>query len=132
MLGLVPGLLHSWYIIFTTPDPYAVYDPIAPTNDAESGGQPQRRLGPGHGDVRYVYVYQEGGQAHHAGQQQHQPQAYGSMMPSNGTFGTVGPQPALAPQQTYQQGGGDGPASGEAPPPAYEQVIQGDHKVQRP
>lgn len=121
MLGLVPGLLHSWYIIFTTPDPYAV----VPIENADESGQ--RR----HGDVRYVYVYQEGGQAHHAhgGQQQQPQQGYGSMMPSNGTFGSTGPQPALAPQQTYQ---GDGPSSGEAPPPAYEQVIVGDHKVQRP
>jgi len=128
MLGFVPGLLHSRYLIFTTPDPYAIYEPIAP--DAESGSQqPQRRLGPGHGDVRYVYVYQEGGQQQH--QQQQQQQGYGSMnMPSNGTFGTAGPQPALAPHQTYH-GEAQG-SSGEAPPPAYEQVIQGDHKVQRP
>lgn len=129
MLGFVPGLLHSWYLIFTTPDP--VYESIAP--DAESGSQqPQRRLGPGQGDnVRYVYVYQEGGQQQH--QHQQQQQGYGSMnMPSNGTFGTAGPQPALAPQQTYQGGGEGQRPSGEAPPPAYEQVIQGDHKVQRP
>jgi hypothetical protein len=81
-----------------------------------------------------VYVYQAGGQAYGQGQQQGLQQGqggqqgYGSMMPSNGTFGTTAPQPYRAEGGSAQAGQGQG----QQAPPAYEEAIKGDHKVQRP
>jgi hypothetical protein len=51
-------------------------------------------------------------------------------MPSNGTFGSTEPQPQLAPQQGYQGAAGAAGGSTEVPP-AYEEAIRGDNKVQR-
>jgi hypothetical protein len=128
MLGVVPGLLHAWYIIFTTPDPYDVYQPVGQDSEsvAAAGSQPRRQ----NDNVRYVYVYQAGGQPQsqngHAQRVQGGQQGYGTAMPSNGTFGSSEPQPQLAPHQSYQSA-----PSGSEAPPAYEAAIQGDNKVQR-
>jgi hypothetical protein len=105
MLGFLPGLLHSWYIIAKYPD-LETYD-ILPT-DAEAGR------------VTYIYVQSPAAQP--------PAQGYGTVKPmeapplqqhQNGTWGQ-----GSAPQQ------GAGTAEGSQAPPTYAQAVKGDHKVQ--
>ncbi|KAK0620491.1 hypothetical protein B0T14DRAFT_497011 [Immersiella caudata] len=121
ILGYIPGLLHSWYIIAKFPE--AQYDYQGPV-DAE------------HGRV-YVFVAGTHGQA----QGQHnpchthqgQPKISGQPQPqSNMNYGTTGApssSSAPAPRPQPQHDAGEGPSDG-LPPPSYAQVVAGDHKVQ--
>lgn len=116
-LGVIPGLLHSWYIIATTPEQWQeeIYYTRAPQGDVESarGVRREERVG-NDGSVRYIYVTQGG-----AGQQQRlQEQAADSRM----NYGAV---------EGSSTAGAQGQSS-DAPPPAYHEAIQGDNKVQRP
>lgn len=114
MLGFLPGLLHSWYIIAKHPDLEA-YD-ILP-QDAEGGHAGSNR-------VTYIYVQPPG-----AAPPRNRPQSYGTVKPmeapplqqqQNGTWG--GDVPA-----EHDAGNGEGSAP---PPPTYAQAVKGDNKVQ--
>ncbi|KAK0641327.1 hypothetical protein B0T16DRAFT_419657 [Cercophora newfieldiana] len=115
ILGYIPGLLHSWYIIAKFPDDYDYRGPV----DAENGR---------------VYVFVHGT---HEGQQQcpHQGQPKPSAQPkiqSNMNYGTTAApssSSAPAPPPQNHQDAGEGPSDGP-PPPSYAQVVAGDHKVQ--
>lgn len=118
-LGVVPGLLHAWYIIATTPDEWQeeVYYRRAPQQDIESG---RARRVERDGGVRYIYVTQGGNasaQGHGHGQQQRlQPHGEQGM-----NYGAV--QGSSREQHTE---------GAEVAPPAYHEAIKGDHKVQKP
>ena len=127
-LGFFPGLLHAWYIIATHPDP--TYDELAQQD-------PERD-----GTVTYYYVQQSGGpqyaqparggappargKAHNP--QQQQQQGYGTVNSSapNAQF------PASQQEGFVQPQAGGSNGEGAAPPPSYQQAVEGDHKVQRP
>ena len=100
LLGFLPGLLHAWYIISTTPDNYD-YDYTTVSGDAERG---QAR-------VDYIVV-QDNTSAPLPQQQQQQQLSYGT----------------TAKAQKLVKGSGGG-SSGEVPPP-YAEAVRGDHKVQ--
>jgi len=109
MLGFLPGLLHSWYIIAKYPDP-EIYGILS--QDAEA---PR---------VTYIYVQSPGAP------QQPQPQGYGTVKPMeapplqqqpNGTWGH-----GSVPAHEHAQGNGEGSTA----PPTYAQAVKGDHKVQ--
>lgn len=109
VLGFLPGLLHSWYIIATTPD-----------SDYEQLPQDVERA-PIAGQQTYYIVHQH--PAHHGApaQQGYAPRMTGlpGQAPQNKTYGTAAP--------AAQAGEG----SSEVPP-TYDQAIKGDNKIQRP
>ncbi|KAF2152451.1 putative stress response RCI peptide [Myriangium duriaei CBS 260.36] len=107
VLGFLPGLIHSWYIIASYPDP--TYEELA-QHDAE------------HGRVTYYYIQQ--GQAQPANGQQ---RGYGTVQPAQAPGGQYQNQ-----QDAMIQGqaGSSSQQNAEAPPP-YQESIQGDNKVQR-
>ncbi|KAL1845209.1 hypothetical protein VTK73DRAFT_867 [Phialemonium thermophilum] len=109
IVGFIPGLIHSWYIIAKYPDPGYDYE-----------GLPQEEgVAPGP-----IYVFVHSGSAPAP-----PPQAnmnYGATnadAPSTQTSGA--PAPGAAGPSSSQNAGGD-----HAPPPSYAQVVAGDHKVQ--
>jgi uncharacterized membrane protein YqaE (UPF0057 family) len=120
LLGYIPGLLHAWYIIASTPDPYGEYEGLQAHDRAESG--------------RVTYVFVQPG---------HQPPPQsGSSQPQN--YGATAQQPhkAQRQQQQHQQqhqrqgagssSGGQGSSNGAQanPPPTYAEAVKGDNKVQ--
>ncbi|KAF2739093.1 hypothetical protein EJ04DRAFT_509239 [Polyplosphaeria fusca] len=141
VLGVLPGLLHSWYIILKYPESY----PYEPVPDGERDGH-----------VTYYYVARGGPapRAHPRAQQQ-QPRGpvYGTMgsQPAGGQFpgqqsggANAFPAPKTGGQggeRVYRQEGvqgqevGGSSSNGEGsqpngPPPTYAEVIKGDNKVQ--
>nr|POE71915.1 plasma membrane proteolipid 3 [Quercus suber] len=116
-LGFIPGLLHAWYIIAVTPDP--TYEQVP--QDPEGG------------HVTYYYVQQ--GQP-----QPRDPHGYGTVSDGRVAYKAVPNQQFPAPRQGQgfvqppppaTQSQAAGPSSGDVPP-AYTDVVQGDHKVQNP
>ncbi|KAK3339492.1 hypothetical protein B0H65DRAFT_302060 [Neurospora tetraspora] len=115
VLGFLPGLLHSWYIIAKNPTPPFDYD--ANESGRVEGGQ---RI--------YVFVHdqngnQTGGRHQQRANKHQQPQRQGNM-----NYGTTA---GHAPQDSGIAHAG--PSSGDdhaAPPPSYAQVVAGDHKIQ--
>ena len=112
-LGVLPGLLHAWYIILQYPDP--TYEEVR-QQDAENG--------------RVTYYYIDNGEAQ---------QAVGRAQRGYGTVGSApnqqfhGQQAGVAPPAQYQNAGAMGGESSEgAPPPTYQESVKGDNKVQRP
>jgi hypothetical protein len=115
MLGFLPGLLHSWYIIAKYPD-LDGYEIV--TGDAEDGR------------VTYVFVQPSPGP---------RPNPYGPT-PHAG-YGTLAQQKPLDAPNVHQQqngtwgadagteNGGEGSANAVAPP-TYAQAVTGDNKVQ--
>ncbi|KAI0018388.1 hypothetical protein F4780DRAFT_751371 [Xylariomycetidae sp. FL0641] len=114
MLGYVPGLLHSWYIIAKFP------------GDAASAGAAEdyERLPQNEERVTYVFVNQ-------------QPTSAGGRQPPK-----PAPPPQHHHHQPggamdYGTAGGDddaaaaaGSSSGAPAPPSYAEAVKGDHKVQ--
>ncbi|KAF1839465.1 UPF0057-domain-containing protein [Decorospora gaudefroyi] len=124
-LGLLPGLLHAWYVILQNPDPYDAYQPVA---DGERGD----------GRTTYYVITHEQAAA--------RPANYGTVgsQPSNGQFPgqQSGVTNSFAPPKQNKTKGGNPAAEAapqsaegsssqpEGPPPTYADVIKGDHKVQ--
>lgn len=102
MLGFIPGLIHSWYIITSTPDEHERYEyqRIAGSTDLERGSARGAS----------VYYNQMPGQ-HLGGQPQHRPQ----IQPQSG-YGTLNQEQASGSNDTV--------------PPSYDEAVQGDHKIQ--
>ncbi|KAK3306703.1 uncharacterized protein B0T15DRAFT_528015 [Chaetomium strumarium] len=120
ILGYIPGLLHSWYIIATYPEPPYDYDYEHLPSDVE------------HGRI-YVFVHNGG----HGQPAQPAPQGhmnYGSTNNTNktpaGGSAAAAPHPHHPPQEQGTTSAAAGPSDGNAPPPSYAQVVAGDHKVQ--
>ncbi|KAF4631923.1 hypothetical protein G7Y89_g6208 [Cudoniella acicularis] len=110
MLGFLPGLLHSWYIIAKFPDPEYEYGSLP--QDAESGR------------VTYVVVTSPNG-----GQQRVQNHTVRPAAPAGGYGTTVPMAPPVHQDQTTGTWAAEGSSAG-AVPPTYEQAVQGDHKIQ--
>jgi uncharacterized membrane protein YqaE (UPF0057 family) len=134
-LGVLPGLLHAWYIILQYPD--TTYQQVP---DHERGGDNA-------GTTYYVITHEQPGRR----------EGYGTLgsAPSGGQFpgqqgggvGTFGGQQqknvkaakgasakgAAASSAPQSGAGGEGSSNQpEAPPPTYADVIKGDNKVQKP
>ncbi|KAF2497053.1 UPF0057-domain-containing protein [Lophium mytilinum] len=133
-LGFLPGLLHAWYIILKYPDPYDSYTRV---DGNEAGGENGGRT------VTYYYVQQGGAGSGGRRVQHHQQRGYGtvSSQPTAGQFpgqqsGTVNsfsqPKAPAQGQVPAEALAGEGSSQPQGPPPAYQDVIQGDHKVQNP
>jgi len=120
-LGLIPGLIHAWYIIAKYPEPGYDYEPLQ--QDAE---------GRVYVIVRDGRPQQPRNQQHAQGQQQQSKPA--NKKPgqpnANMSYGTAGAAPSSAAAQQPQNAGGEGSSDGHPPPPSYAQVVAGDHKVQ--
>ncbi|KAJ9138455.1 hypothetical protein NKR23_g8481 [Pleurostoma richardsiae] len=130
VLGYLPGLLHSWYVIAKYPEPPYEYEPLHP--DAEGGSR-----------VTYVIIHEDGRRTYRDGQsQQHQSQQpkpqqpggmdYGTTSTTNGgsSAGAASSAAAAAPAgSSSHDTAGEGSSDGAAPP-SYAQVVAGDHKVQ--
>ncbi|EOD46920.1 putative stress response rci peptide protein [Neofusicoccum parvum UCRNP2] len=147
-LGLLPGLLHAWYIIWAYPD-RDDYEHLAP-GDAENG------------HVTYYYVTTTGAPARGGNNNSQQYRSGHAGGPSYGAAGGR-PVPASTSSQQFpgqQQGvvnpwanepsgqaaqpskGGSGAAqpagpqasggegSASQPPPTYAEAVRGDHKIQ--
>lgn len=106
MLGVLPGLLHAWYIIAITPDP--TYEQV-PADDAERGHVTHYHV---HGQPQYA---PGGGRAQ---------QGYGTV--SNAPNSQFPGQQNGFVQPPPQAG------SSDQAPPSYTQAVQGDNKVQGP
>ncbi|KAF4312896.1 hypothetical protein GTA08_BOTSDO11779 [Botryosphaeria dothidea] len=137
-LGLLPGLLHAWYIIWAYPDP-SDYERVS-GNDSENG------------NVTYYYV------AHTSAGPSPSQQPYRSHGAPN--YGAAGNKPvpastsnkqfpgqqagvanpwadqiSPAAQQHSQSSAAEGSStngegSASQPPPTYAEAVRGDHKVQ--
>ncbi|KAJ6786579.1 hypothetical protein PWT90_10632 [Aphanocladium album] len=112
VLGFIPGLLHSWYIIAKYPEPPYEYETLQ--QDGEGGR------------VTYVYVQSPNSQ--------HQPQPQGGMnYGSTGNNNNNNNNNNGSRQQQQQQGvtnnNGAGRSDGQVPP-SYAAAVAGDHKVQ--
>ncbi|KAK0386051.1 hypothetical protein NLU13_5888 [Sarocladium strictum] len=107
VLGFIPGLLHSWYIIAKFPEPPYEYETIG--QDSEGGR------------VTYVYVQNHSGHSHghghggHARQQNQQPKPQDNGVMNYGTA---------------QQAGSSSQQQDAGVPPSYASVVAGDNKVQ--
>ncbi|KAI1386449.1 uncharacterized protein F4822DRAFT_410098 [Hypoxylon trugodes] len=100
VLGYIPGLIHSWYIISKFPEAYE-YDPTP--EDREGGGR-----------VTYVFVQQP----------ESQPRPKPSNNSSQPNYGTNGGASSVA-----GPANGEGSHGGPAPP-TYAEAVKGDNKVQ--
>jgi hypothetical protein len=138
-LGYIPGLLHAWYIIASTPDPY-----ILLSEEDEADLESNNRVG---ARVTYYYVSSSPGQQGGVGgpQPQHLPPGAGMVVgaPDGGRahrelersggsgYGTIPRQAGSrgTSPQPPPSGAQAGPARA---PPSYDEAVQGDHKVQTP
>ncbi|KAK5107630.1 hypothetical protein LTR62_000965 [Meristemomyces frigidus] len=110
-LGFLPGLLHAWYVIASSPEP--TYEELQDPERANT--------------VTYYYVQQGAGGPQYT-RQDGTGRSYGtvnaapsSQFPQGGQQGFVQPPP--------QQGSS---SEDVQPPPTYQQAVTGDNKVQRP
>ena len=128
MLGYIPGLLHSWYIIAKFPEGTCEHDEIYYHTVPADGGEGGHAGGARVERVTYYYVRSNGGRNNMRGGQQQQrgPERQAGM--SYGTVGTGQQQPAQGPTQMPPQQQGE--SSQEGVPPSYQEAVQGDHKVQ--
>ncbi|KAL2259411.1 hypothetical protein VTK26DRAFT_6915 [Humicola hyalothermophila] len=144
ILGYVPGLLHSWYIIAKYPDPPFDYDYQGIPHDSEHGriyvfvhgGGPSPQGYQGQPPLQPQSAPHPYGHSQQAKPQPPQPQPQ-QQHHNNLNYGTAGP--ASPPQSHHhqyppqEQGTTEaGPSGGDGgpPPPSYAQVVAGDHKVQ--
>ena len=118
MLGVLPGMIHAWYIILKYPEGY---EPLPGDADYEGGHR-----------VTYYYVARGQGGAP-------------PLAPPAGT-GTGAPDGGKAQRQlqrgaSYGTVGGGGEASSQAQgqgqgqgqlPPTYAEAVKGDNKIQGP
>jgi len=112
MLGFLPGLFHSWYIIAKFPETRYEYQTAT---DSEGG--------------RYYFVVHDRGTLQPAPASQ---MNYGATSGNNTSAPSAPPpQPALALNNSTNNNNdsGAGPSDG-VPPPSYAQVVAGDHKIQ--
>lgn len=109
-LGFVPGLLHAWYVIATTP--HQEYEPVVEDLERAPLGSQQT----------YYIVHQ---------QPEQQAQSTPGYTPR--MTGLPG-QPTKNPSKTYGTVAASRAHAGEGSsevPPTYDQVIKGDNKIQR-
>jgi hypothetical protein len=132
-LGVLPGLLHAWYIILQNPEQYEQYHQVADGERADgrttyyvvTHEQPGR-----HGQPSYGTVGSQPNGGQFPGQQNGGVGSFAGQQQKNVKSAKGASAPAPRPQG---QSGGEGSSSQpEGPPPTYADVIKGDHKVQNP
>ncbi|KAI1377712.1 hypothetical protein F4677DRAFT_444300 [Hypoxylon crocopeplum] len=117
VLGYIPGLLHSWYIISKYPEAYE-YEAVP--QDNERGGR-----------VTYVFVQQQPDR-----EPQPQSQSQSQPKPTQPNYGTTATN-----NNNNASSSSAGPANGNShhdddddddghAPPTYAEAVKGDHKVQ--
>ncbi|EQL02125.1 hypothetical protein G6O67_006208 [Ophiocordyceps sinensis] len=106
VLGYLPGLLHSWYIIAKFPEPDYDYDALP----ADQEG----------GRVTYVYVQSPNGRTTRP-----LPQPPNAAM----NYGTQN-QSQSQQQHGVTAAGESSSGNTHAVPPSYAEVVAGDHKIQ--
>jgi uncharacterized membrane protein YqaE (UPF0057 family) len=128
-LGVLPGLLHAWYIVLQNPESHDQYQQVP---DGERG------------TTYYVISHEQAAGQGGYGTVAAQPAAGqfpGQQSGGVGSFGGQGqkniraktPAPVLKTQQAGQAQAGEGSSGGaDLPPPTYADVIKGDNKVQGP
>jgi uncharacterized membrane protein YqaE (UPF0057 family) len=125
-LGVLPGLIHAWYIILKYPDPYT-YEAVQ-HNERGDGTVAAYYVvtsrGPVPANVGYGTVSSQPSAGQFPGQQSGTTNAFPGPKPK--PTGVTGSGPAGADQGA---GGSSRPAEN---PPTYAEVIKGDHKVQKP
>lgn len=127
-LGVLPGVLHAWYIILNNPE--HTYEHV-PDHERQDGSR----------TTTYYYVSHggpapQGGQMNYGtiGSQPNAGQFPGQQTGTTNAFSQPKKQKKTQPQQGVagqEVGAGEG-SSEQAPPPTYAEVIKGDHKVQDP
>ncbi|KAI0478753.1 hypothetical protein GGR56DRAFT_340016 [Xylariaceae sp. FL0804] len=125
LLGYIPGLLHSWYIIAAFPDADA-YESL-PQQDSESGRIIVSGGGGGGGPdgqrVAYILVHPPTDDPSSQQQQQQQPpqpKRAGAVNDYGSTGRPIAGSSSAAP-----------PPQDDAPaPPSYHEAVRGDHKIQ--
>lgn len=135
-LGVLPGVIHAWYIILKYPETYDPYE-YHQVADGERGDgrttyyvvtheQPARRAQPTHGaHASYGTVGSQPSSGQFPGQQQGFVQQNQSKVKAK--------QDKKGAQPVDHGHGGEGSSSQpEGPPPTYADVIKGDNKVQKP
>jgi hypothetical protein len=134
MLGVLPGLLHAWYVILQNPENLEQYHQV-PDHERGNAGttyyvishEPSRQEQLSYGTVGsqpnagQFPGQHSGGVGSFAGQQQ-----------KNVKSAKSASAPAHAPTSRPQQGGEGSSSQPEGPPPSYADIIKGDHKVQDP
>lgn len=123
-LGFLPGLVHAWYIIATTPDSYeyervvdveGAHPYIGPELNAGTSGHAGGNVGSGaNANTSFYYVRTRGSAP---------AEQFGAptTLPQQGTqlgYGSIGAGQAVG-------------GSGNEVPPTYDDAIKGDNKVQR-
>jgi uncharacterized membrane protein YqaE (UPF0057 family) len=118
MLGYIPGLLHSWYIIAKYPDPYE-YGPVSDSEDGTTS--------------YYYYISRRG----HPPQRQSSQRGYGTTAQPQAAPQESGveapPKPQNQPPKPRNDTVADHADEGSSsthPPPSYADVVKGDNKVQ--
>lgn len=125
-LGVLPGLLHAWYIVLKYPDPYE-YEHLH-NEENGSGGSRTYVVVPGRGNGQQTNYGTVGSQP--SGGQFHGQQTGVLPFPQAKTNGhSAAPQNGVAGQELGGEGSSGQPAG---PPPTYADVIKGDNKVQGP
>ncbi|CAN8102760.1 unnamed protein product [Discula destructiva] len=109
-VGIVPGILHAWYIIAKFPEQNYDYERV---DESERGGR-----------VTYVVVRDDGAPRPSGGSQPKPPPRHANM-----TYGTNGGAAGHANNAESSSSAAAGPSDG-APPPTYAQAVSGDHKIQ--
>jgi len=135
ILGYLPGLLHSWYIISSYPD--SSYEAIPDSEQDGSrvhvfyvqGGPPPPSAGPGpgahstpqgsYGTIAHPKYAPQGGDA---------PQ--GNQGGSASGRGQARPASNISPKTSPQPDDGGAGSSDINPPPSYSEVVKGDFKIQ--
>ncbi|KAF2708764.1 hypothetical protein K504DRAFT_467995 [Pleomassaria siparia CBS 279.74] len=126
MLGVLPGLLHAWYIVFKYPDPYE-YEHLH--SSEEHGNSRTHTIAPGRGNGQQANYGTVGSQPS-GGQFHGQQSGIVNAFPQPKTNGhSAQPQNGVAGQELGGEGSSGQPAG---PPPTYADVIKGDNKVQGP
>ncbi|KAL1620054.1 putative stress response rci [Diplodia seriata] len=136
-LGLLPGLLHAWYIIWAYPE-RDEYERVA---DSENGNVTYyyvahastdgRRGPPSRGNNQQQYRSHPAGPNYGAvPSQQFHGQHNGVENPWAEEGRSVAKQGSSAPPPRASQPGDGGEGSASQPPPTYAEAVKGDHKVQ--
>jgi uncharacterized membrane protein YqaE (UPF0057 family) len=132
MLGVLPGLLHAWYVILQNPENLEQYHQV-PDHERGNAGttyyvishEPSRQ-----GQLSYGTVGSQPNAGQFPGQQSGGVGSFGGQQQKNVKSGKSAS--ASAPATRPQQGGEGSSSQPEGPPPSYADIIKGDHKVQDP
>jgi uncharacterized membrane protein YqaE (UPF0057 family) len=130
-LGVLPGMIHAWYVILNNPE--HTYEHV-PDHEGQAGSRTATYYyvshggpAPQNGQMNYGTVGSQPNAGQFPGQQTGTTNAFPQPKKQQKKQQSVQPQPGVAGEEV-----GAGEGSSELPPPTYADVIKGDHKVQKP